>query len=125
MKPKKFNRFNAFIPVKDIRQTLDYYRDALGFYDEWIMGTDGGVRRDDMQVIFCQEPGYIKQINDGTYRLVLFWFVDNVDEIYREFTDDRKLQIVDDLATRPWGMREFSIYDINGYLIRISEETGE
>ena len=122
MKQKKFKNLNAFIPVCNLSETLAYYRDSLGFCDEWTMGTDGGIRRDDMQVIFCQEPHYAKVINNGVYRFVLFWFVANVDAIYREFKEERKLVIVDELENKPWGIREFSINDNNGYLIRISEE---
>jgi hypothetical protein len=121
MKPKKFNRLTAFIPVNDLRQTLDYYRDKFGFIDEWTMGTDGGLRRDDLRVLFCQNPDYVPQINNEAYHFVLIWFVDNVDEIYREFKEERKLEIVSDIETKPWRMREFSITDNNGYLIRVSE----
>ncbi|HEY2580852.1 MAG TPA: hypothetical protein VGI43_03555 [Mucilaginibacter sp.] len=35
MKAKKFVRSNPHLPVNNLQQTLDYYRDALGFYDEW------------------------------------------------------------------------------------------
>jgi catechol 2,3-dioxygenase-like lactoylglutathione lyase family enzyme len=121
MKQKKFNRLTAFIPVRDIQETLDYYRDTLGFCDEWTMGTDGGARRDDMRVLFCQDPDYIKEINNETYWFTLIWFVDNVDDIYQEFKEERKIPIAAEIENKPWGIREFSIRDINGYLIRISE----
>jgi hypothetical protein len=121
MKQKKFNHLTAFIPVRDIHETLNYYRDSLGFYDEWTMGTDGGLRRDDLHVLFQQVPGYLSAINNDNYRFVLIWFVDNVDDIYNEFKNERKIPIIADIKNTPWGIREFSIYDINGYLIRISE----
>jgi hypothetical protein len=121
MKEKQFTRLNAFIPVNDIHETLNYYRDRLGFYEEWTMDTDGGIRRDSMRLIFKQDPDYVSVLNNETYRFVLIWFVENVDEIYKEFKEERKIIIVSDIENKPWGIREFSIYDINGYLIRISE----
>jgi hypothetical protein len=121
MKEKQFTRLNAFIPVNDIHETLNYYRDRLGFYEEWTMDTDGGIRRDSMRLIFKQDPDYVSVLNNETYRFVLIWFVENVDEIYKEFKEERKIIIVCDIENKPWGIREFSIYDINGYLIRISE----
>jgi hypothetical protein len=121
MKEKQFIRLNAFIPVNDIHETLNYYRDRFGFQDEWIMDTDGGIRRDSMRLIFKQDPDYVSVLNNQTYRFVLIWFVENVDEIYKEFKEERKITIVSDIENKPWGIREFSIYDINGYLIRISE----
>ena len=121
MKEKQFIRLNAFIPVNDIHETLNYYRDRLGFYDEWTMDTDGGIRRDGMRLIFKQDPDYVAVLNNETYRFVLIWFVENIDEIYNEFKEGRKITIVSDIENKPWGIREFSIYDINGYLIRVSE----
>lgn len=120
MKPQKFHRLNAFIPVRDLRETLNFYKETYGFYEEWTMGTDGGLRRDDMRVIFCQDPEYIREINNNTYSFVLFWFVDNVDEIYREFKE-RGIPIESDIENKPWAIREFTIRDINGYTIRVSE----
>ncbi len=34
MKIKKFIRSNPHLPVRNLRETLDYYRNTLGFYDE-------------------------------------------------------------------------------------------
>jgi hypothetical protein len=74
-----------------------------------------------MRVLFCKDHGNIAEINNDTYRFVLIWFVDNVDEIYKEYKECRQLKIVSVLENKPWGIREFSIYDVNGYIIRISE----
>jgi uncharacterized glyoxalase superfamily protein PhnB len=122
MKPKKFIRVNPFIPVKNLKQTLDYYRDKLGFYEQWMFGEmDGGIRRDDMRLVFCEDPDYINQLYvPPTYQFTLLWFVENVDEIYKEFKE-RGIEIKRDIENKPWGIREFAIEDINGYLIRISE----
>ena len=92
MKAKKFLRSNPHLPVKNLRQTLDYYRDVLGFYDEWTWTNnegnivDGGIRRDDMRLLFAEDPGFNESItNYKKSRLPLMWFVDNIDEVFREF----------------------------------------
>ena len=123
MKPKKFNRLSAFIPVNNLRETLDYYKNNFGFYEEWTMGNDGGLRRDDLRVLFCEDPVRTKQINNEEYRFVLFWFVDNVDEIYHEYINERNLEIMQKIETKSFGLREFSIHDNNGYFIRIAERS--
>ncbi len=121
MKPKKFHRVNPFLPVRNLRQTLDYYREHFGFYEEWLWGDiDGGIRRDDMRLIFTEEPDFVNKFNTDQTHFVLIWFVDNVDEIYEEFKQ-RNIEITQDIKNEPWGIREFSIRDINGYLIRVSE----
>ena len=69
MKPKKFIRSNPHLPVKNLRQTLNYYSDILGFYDEWTLAnrngneTDGGIRRDDMRLLFGEDPDFVNTIN--------------------------------------------------------------
>jgi catechol 2,3-dioxygenase-like lactoylglutathione lyase family enzyme len=120
MKPAKFYRVNPFLPVKDLRATLNFYRDVLGFYEEWTFGDfDGGIRRDEMRAIFRYDPEYTIVINNEQYWFELIWFVDNVDEIYREYKE-KKIEVLTSPENKPWGIREFSIKDINGYLIRIS-----
>jgi uncharacterized glyoxalase superfamily protein PhnB len=116
----KFNRLNAFIPVKDLKKTIDFYKTGFGFYEDWAMGTDGGLRRDDLRLVFCQDPEYVEVINNDIYSFVFIWFVDNVDAIYQEFKE-RKIEITSELENKPWHIREFSIKDINGYTIRVSE----
>jgi len=121
MKTKKFHRSATHLPVINLRETLDYYRDTLGFYEEWTEGkTDGGIRRDEMRMLFGEDASYARKINsDGAY-FNLLWFVDNIDEIYSEF-QKRSIEIISPLTVYPYGLREFSFIDINGYCIRIAE----
>lgn len=127
MKAKKFIRVNPHLPVRNLRQTLDYYRDKLGFYDEWTWAndagkiTDGGIRRDEMRLLFGEDPEFVEMIdNYQNARLPLMWFVDNIEEIFLEF-QSRGIQIADTLRTYTYGLKEFSFVDINGYYIRVAE----
>jgi uncharacterized glyoxalase superfamily protein PhnB len=130
VKPKKFIRSNPHLPVKDLRQTLAYYRDVLGFHDEWTWTNkegemvDGGIRRDDMRLLFAEDPQFTAVINTDKNRLPVLWFVDNIEEIFQEFKS-QNIEIVDDLKTHAYGLKEFSFIDINGYYIRIAEEAAE
>jgi uncharacterized glyoxalase superfamily protein PhnB len=121
MKTKKFIRSSPHLPVKDLKQTLDYYRETLGFYDEWTEGDkDGGIRRDDMRLLFGEDAGFTAAINNTKHRLPLMWFVDNIDSVYAEL-HERNVEIADGLKTHPYGLREFAFIDINGYYIRVAE----
>ena len=123
MKAKKFIRSGPHLPVKNLRDTLGFYRDKLGFYDEWIFKEkDGGIRRDDMRLLFSEDPIFIDDINNQEHHLPLMWFVENIDEIFAEF-QNRDIEIADTLRTHPYGLREFAFIDINGYYIRIAEST--
>ena len=121
MKTKRFIRSAGHLPVKDLQQTLDYYRDVLGFYEEWTEGkTDGGIRRDEMRMLFSIDPAHVEKINSDSARLNLLWFVENIDEVYAEFKE--KTIIIDKpVTTYSYGLREFAFIDINGYYIRVAE----
>jgi uncharacterized glyoxalase superfamily protein PhnB len=127
MKTKKFIRSNPHLPVRNLRQTLDYYRDMLGFTDEWTWTNqegkvmDGGIRRDEMRLFFGEDPGFVAVIESfKKSRLPLMWFVEDIDAIYLEYWD-KGIGFADELRTHPYGVREFAFIDINGYYIRVAE----
>ena len=121
MKTKKFIRSGPHLPVKNLMETLAYYRDVLGFYDEWNEGDiDGGIRRDELRLLFAEDLDFTNDINNEKHRLPLVWFVDNIEEVFSEFKE-RNIEIVNDLKTHSYGLREFAFIDINGYYIRVAE----
>jgi hypothetical protein len=125
MEEIKFIRNTPHLPVKDLRQTINYYRDIIGFTDEWNFGDkDGGIRRDEMRLLFGEDPEFVNNVNNSRHRLSLMWFVNNIDEVYSEF-QNKKITIADNLKFHPYGLREFAFIDINGYYIRIAEGAKE
>ena len=121
MKEKKFVRANCHLPVKNLKETLDYYRNTLGFYEEWIWKEkDGGIRRDELRLLFAENTEYTELINTTRNRLPVLWFVDNIENIYSEYKN-KGINIADPLREHPYKMKEFAFIDINGYYIRVSE----
>jgi hypothetical protein len=121
MKTKKFIRSGVHLPVKNLQQTIIYYKQVLGFYDEWTEGgKDGGLQRDDMRLLFAEDSEFVTEINNDSHRLPLMWFVENIEEIFLEFKE-KKIEIADGLRTHPYGLKEFAFIDLNGYYIRIAE----
>ncbi|HTE27961.1 VOC family protein [Flavitalea sp.] len=117
----RFDHGGVHLPVKNLKETMNYYKTVLGFYDEWTEGErDGGLRRDNLRVLFGEDPEHLKKINDATHALNLMWFVENIKEIYQEF-QNKKIQIESPLQSYTYGLMEFAFKDINGYLIRIAE----
>jgi len=122
---KKFIKIGPHLPVKKLESTLKYYHDVLGFTDQWTYGDkDGGTRRDDLLLLFAEDENFTNAINNKSHRLPLMWFVKNIDEIYEEFKK-REIELSDELRLHPYGLREFAFIDINGYYIRVAEETEE
>ncbi|HSZ34097.1 MAG TPA: hypothetical protein VK772_12345 [Puia sp.] len=116
-----FIRNSPHLPVKNLKQTIEYYRDTLGFNDEWTSGEkDGGISRNEMRMIFGEDPDFVNDINNDKHRLPLLWFVENINEVYTEYLE-KKICIADKLRLHSYGLREFAFVDINGYYIRIAE----
>jgi len=124
MKQKRFYHAVPFMPVRDLRETIDFYKDKLGFYNEWFWkDTDAGMQRDHFAVLFTLSPVFVSEVNTSHRSFEIMWFVDNVDEIYEEYKG-KGLTIFKELREEPWGVKEFGIEDINGYHIRIAEHIG-
>jgi uncharacterized glyoxalase superfamily protein PhnB len=127
-KPVHFSHLVPFLPVANLKETIAYYKEKLGFYDEWFWTnpdgaiTDAGCRRDDMRLLFSQSPEFLARINGSGYSLDICWFVSGVDAVYEELKA-KNVKIIDELSDKPWGMREFAIQDINGYNLRIGGGT--
>lgn len=116
----KFIRCTPHLPVKKLKQTFEFYK-SIGFGQEWIFGDkDGGIKRDDMRLLFAEDENFVNDINNKQHRLPLMWFVENIDEVYAEFKE-RRITIADALRMHPYGLREFAFIDINGYYIRVAE----
>jgi uncharacterized glyoxalase superfamily protein PhnB len=116
---KFFYKTVPFLPVRDLQETISYYKQELGFTDEWFWGDppmDAGCHRDGLSLLFNQNESLAARIVG--FELVMF--VDDVDGIYEEFTNRPAIKIASPLRDEPWGIREFTIQDPNGYLLRIS-----
>jgi len=125
MKEKKILWSGPHFPTRDLKATLDYYRDKLGFKDEWTFGaTDGGISRDGMGLLFGENPTYNSKVNDQVDRLPLIWFVDHMETVLAEF-QGKGIEVADAIREHPYGIKEFAFIDINGYYIRVSEATTE
>jgi hypothetical protein len=119
MKEKKFWKIAPHIPVADVVKTVDWYKRNLDFSDEWYWGnpvTDGGCRRDELRVLFgrCPQPLHAPK------EMSLVFFVSNVESVYEEM-QQKNLKIIDPLKQHDYGIKEFSIKDVNGYLLRFAE----
>jgi uncharacterized glyoxalase superfamily protein PhnB len=114
-----FSHSVPFLPVHDLKETIKYYRDNLGFSNEWFWeDTDAGIRRNDMGLLFMQDSDFVSRINSGGRHLEICWFVSNVEEVYEEYKK-KDIKIVSPLESKPWDVKEFTIEEINGYWIRI------
>lgn len=99
------------LPVKDIKVSLEYYRDILGFDIGWIWKNSyASVFNGEIEIHFDKQDIISPQ--------TIHFFVEDADKVF-EFLKNQKVDIIKDVESTPWGMREFSIREINGHILRI------
>ncbi len=105
------------LPVPNVREAQAYYRDMLGFKIAWIYQEEyGAVYNGATEIFFSQQDGEIRPCSN-------FVRVDNADAVLTTYRE-RGVKIVEEIASHPWGMREFTIEDHNGHRFRIGHSEG-
>jgi len=96
------------LPVADVERAQRHYRDALGFEIAWLTPdkTVGAVSRDKAVIFFRKRR--------PPFEPAVHWiFAPDVDETYRELRS-AGATIVEPLEDKPWGMRQFTVADVDG-----------
>lgn len=96
------------LPVEDVERAQQHYRDVLGFEIGWLYpgGDIGAVSRDDCAIFFRRRA--------RPFEPAVHWiFASEIDATYDEL---RSLgaRIVEPLEKKPWGLRQFTVEDIDG-----------
>jgi catechol 2,3-dioxygenase-like lactoylglutathione lyase family enzyme len=110
---------DSLIPVlysEDIRRSIAYYRDILGFQGSWEWDEDpsfGGVDWEGVRIFFCKQG----QGNPGTWLCIN---LDDVDEYYG-LIRGRGAKILSPPDDKPWSMREMLVQDPDGHVIRFGQ----
>jgi GNAT superfamily N-acetyltransferase/catechol 2,3-dioxygenase-like lactoylglutathione lyase family enzyme len=105
--------------VADVRAAVRFYRDKLGFTGEWLWDeppTFGGVSWGKVGVMFCLQPDLAAHIEGHQHS----FFVNNIDQIHDRHQANA-VQIISPLEAKPWGLREYTVRDPNGYRLRFGE----
>ena len=116
----KFTGLTPTLYTRDIRGSVDFYVNTLGFERE---GPDGGgvaiVRRDDVEIMFAW-PNVHMPFEAPVLTGTLYIHCDDVDAAWEQVKDAARVCYpVEDFD---YGMREFAIFDNNGYLLQFGQE---
>ena len=98
------------LPVADVERAQQHYRDALGFTIGWLYpGKEIGAVSRDKAVIFFRR-------RQPPFEPAIHWvFAEDVDAWYRELQSSGA-NIVDPMEKKPWGLRQFTVSDLDGNL---------
>ena len=119
MHSPKLSHVVPFLPVRNLQETVSFYREILGFKDIWEWGdpvTDVRVRRDELSLLFTLDEEAAIRVSG----IDLMMFLRGVDLLYEEYRE-RGIQMVSPVQDKPWGVREFTVKDLNGYYLRFAE----
>jgi len=102
----------------DVSATADFYVKVLGFTPGWLWGdppTVGAVAWGMVSVMFSQISELVGKVEGHQH-----WFdVEDVDTLYASHLE-RGAMIVSEIEDKPWGRREYTVRDPNGYHLRFA-----
>jgi catechol 2,3-dioxygenase-like lactoylglutathione lyase family enzyme len=100
------------LPVTDVPRALAWYRDVLGCRIAWVWddAAYGAVYNGDAELFFSRVDGPPPEA-------CCYVRVPDADALHARCRE-RGVEIVEPLGSRPWGMREFTIRDLNGHRVR-------
>jgi len=105
------------LQVADVRAAQAWYRDRLGFKIAWTWREEyGAIYHGTTEIFLSQQEGPIPPTT-------CFVRVESADETLA-LCRENDVPIVEDIASHPWGMREFTIEDPNGHRFRIGHSEG-
>jgi uncharacterized glyoxalase superfamily protein PhnB len=99
------------LPVADVERAQQYYRDALGFEVGWLEPHKGigSVSHGDMGPIFFRK-------RTPPFEPAVHWvYAEDIDASYQELKS-LGADIVEPLEKKPWGLRQFTVKDLDGNL---------
>lgn len=117
----RLHRVRPILYTGLFEETVEFYVDILGFSvgeknSEWQWAS---LYRDEVEIMISRpndHVGFTKPLFTGSFYIV----TEKVDELWLSLMD--KVNICYEPGDFEWGMREFAIYDNNGYVLQFGEE---
>ncbi len=117
----KLLKVTPMLRTKNLRGTVDFYTDVLGFQcaafnEEWGWAS---LQLDDVTVMVAS-PNAHEPFEAPAFTGSLYFRTDDVDALWGRLKDRAKVCYpVEDFE---YGMREFAVYDDNGYLLQFGQD---
>ncbi|PZP45278.1 MAG: bleomycin resistance family protein [Pseudopedobacter saltans] len=117
----KFNALRPILWTEQLEETIQFYCTILDFHigeqnADWGWAS---LYKDDVEIMLSlpnKHEGFDKPKFTGSF----YFNVENVEEVWSKIKD--KTNICYPIEIFEWGMREFAIYDNNGYILQFGQE---
>lgn len=122
----------AIVPqffTPDLKATLQYYRDKLGFETQFTYGEPAfyaGAIRDGLSIFF-RVVDSVPPPDAGKYKeeyLDAYLRVERVDDLYLEY-QSKGVAFAREIGSMPWAFREFVVKDCDGRLLCFGQAVAE
>ena len=111
--PPIFSHIEPVLPVRDIRETINYWQEVLGFTSQWTWGDPPNIGAVSWQSVHVQF--YLQSEWKGGGGSV--WIrLQRIESLYR-LHQQRNAEIVEPLENKPWGMAQYTVREINGHYL--------
>jgi uncharacterized glyoxalase superfamily protein PhnB len=109
------------LAVKDLAVSAAYFKEKLGFELRFTAPGWEFLSFGDFKVMMgeCADAMWAHETGDHSY--FAHCLVENVDEVYEELTE-RGADIIQRVANKPWGLREFTVKTPDGHRITYGQE---
>ncbi|WP_058301922.1 VOC family protein [Gorillibacterium timonense] len=120
---------NVGIFVEDMKKMVSFYTDILNFETDWDGGLFASFKKGNDGLFMYDRKDFAKSIGvtyyppsgiNLTMEMYLTFATPELDQEY-ERLKNLQVRIVTELATQPWGQRNFFIADPEGNLIEIGD----
>jgi uncharacterized glyoxalase superfamily protein PhnB len=120
----KLTNLRPMLWVNDVKATIDWYVNTLEFergdyVEEWQWGS---VFRDSVRIMFAK-PNEHTPYKGPVFTGSLYMNTDDVKTLWEKLKDTPFVYY--GLETFEYGMREFAIKDLNGYILQFGQDVSE
>lgn len=116
-------KFNSLYPVlwtDSWEETIQFYTEILGFtiHEKNQSWKWASLQRDGIQIMVSAPNAHENFIKIG-FTGSFYFNISMIDDFWHGLKD--KIQICYEIEDFEWGMREFAVYDNNGYILQFGE----
>ena len=116
----KFQFLRPLLRTDKFEETLGFYTRILEFSvvaknEEW---GSASLRKDEVWIMVAK-PNFHEGFDKPVFTGSLYFTVENADMLWDDLKT--KARICYEIETFEWGMREFAVYDNNGYLLQFGQ----
>ncbi len=116
-----FTKTRSVLAVHSLKDSVPFYRDALGMEIDFEAPGWCFLSRDNFAVMLGECPDAIAAKDLGDHSYFAYVTVQDATTLFQEL-DLRKIDFIKLLTDEPWGMREFGLRTPDGHRIMFGQE---